>query len=445
MHTRIEPHTPQVRTVRIFAFALALRAALASVDARLTYLGGKMTAERQAERRQAIAYWCVNQILELGPTFIKLGQLLSARSDLLPVEFVRALQTLQDRVPAFSPDLAVRTVEQELGGPLAAHFESFEREPLAAASLGQVHRARLKNSGGALVAVKVQRPGLKRLFEIDLAALKKLATAADEAEEGRDWSGIAAECDKVLRAEIDYIQEGANADKFRRNFYNSDWLRVPEVYWSLSTRRVLVLEYLPGVSVSDIATLAAGGVDLPAVARLATQAYLLQILRYGFFHGRGLAGARFRGRSFFLSLPQRLPRHSSRLALLPLSCPASLPTLTPPRPAPSPAADPHGGNVAVELPADGAAPLASSRPPRLIYYDFGMVGTIPPLTKQRLLSAFYAIAEQDVDVLLNTLLELGVLEIGPGGDRLAVKRAIAFFIANLQTKLSDREVRVCVR
>ena len=194
-----------------------------------------------------MAVWIRESILQLGPTFIKIGQLFSTRSDLFPAEFVEELSKLQDRVPAFSAEKAVQTIERELGGTIDELFAEFNPLPIAAASLGQVHVARLKT--GEQVVVKVQRPGLKRLFDIDLENLRVVAETLDKGDEGdgsRDFKGIYEECARILYEEIDYINEGKNADRFRRNFKNESWVRVPKVFWQRTSSAVLTMEYMPG-------------------------------------------------------------------------------------------------------------------------------------------------------------------------------------------------------
>jgi predicted unusual protein kinase regulating ubiquinone biosynthesis (AarF/ABC1/UbiB family) len=275
------------RTVDTWAFILTLRARLWLVDQKWSYLApGGQTPAAKAARSRALAAWIRESLLQLGPTFIKLGQLFSTRSDLFPAEFVEELSQLQDRVPAFPADKAIATVERELGAPIAQLFDEFDPRPIAAASLGQVHLARLP--GGERVVVKVQRPGLKRLFDIDLDNLRRVAEQLDRGggDDGppRDFTGIYNECAAVLYQEIDYVAEGRNADRFRRNFRGQGWVRVPRVHWQRTSASVMTMEYAPGLKITDVRGIEAAGVDARAVARRATEAYLLQILRHGFFH-----------------------------------------------------------------------------------------------------------------------------------------------------------------
>jgi predicted unusual protein kinase regulating ubiquinone biosynthesis (AarF/ABC1/UbiB family) len=222
------------------------------------------------------------------------GAQFSTRVDVLSPELIAELEKLQDRVPPFSSAKAVAIIEEQLGGPLESHFTDFERNPIAAASLGQVHRARLN---GKRVVVKVQRPGLRELFEVDLKNLRVLAQwlqKIDPKTDGaaRDWVAIYDECKNVLYQEIDYVNEGTNAALFRSNFAGTPWIKVPEVYWEKSRQRVLTLEYCPGLKISRVEEIERMGLDRKLLARYSVEAYLMQILKFGFFHaGASTAGA----------------------------------------------------------------------------------------------------------------------------------------------------------
>ena len=249
------------------------------LEQKWSYAGG-FTAEKEIRRRRALAAWLRESLLALGPTFIKIGQLFSARADLLPREVTEELSLLQDGVPSFSAAKAAATVASELGALPESLFDEFSPEPLAAASLGQVHFARLRGSGLPVV-VKIQRPGLKALFEIDLAALKSIAEALDKGDEARDFRGIYAETAAILLQEIDYIAEGRNADRFRRDFASVPWVRVPRVFWQHTSPRVVTLEYMPGSKISDVDSHRSLGLDPTRLARLSTESYLIQILKTG--------------------------------------------------------------------------------------------------------------------------------------------------------------------
>ncbi|MDX2255383.1 MAG: AarF/ABC1/UbiB kinase family protein [Pseudanabaenaceae cyanobacterium bins.39] len=328
-----------------------------------SYVGGKTEAKVKKRTRQR-AIWLRESILQLGPTFIKVGQLLSTRADILPTESVEELSKLQDRVPAFTAAKAKQIIEADLGKPVEEMFSYFDPIPLAAASLGQVHKALLPS--GEEIVVKVQRPGLLKLFAIDLGILKKIAAYFQNHPKygrGRDWVGIYEECRKILYEEADYLQEGRNADHFRRNFRRDRRIIVPRIYWRYASRRVLVLEYVPGIKVSNYAALEAAGLDRSAIARIGAEAYLEQLLNHGFFH-----------------------------------------------------ADPHPGNLAVTGKGE------------LIFYDFGMMGRIQPLTREKLLRTFFGIAQKDAEAVINSLIELGALEVK--GDTGPLRRSVQYMLDN---------------
>ena len=329
-----------------------------------SYTKGYTEANR-ASRRRAQASWIREAMLDLGPTFIKLGQLFSTRSDLFPSEYVEEFSKLQDKVPAFPYEQVEEIIEEDFGKKVGELYRSLDPVPLAAASLGQVHKAQLRS--GEEVVVKVQRPGLRRLFAIDLAIAKTIARYFQNHPrwgEGRDWLGIYDECYKILYQEIDYLNEGRNADTFRRNFRSENWVRVPRVYWRYVSPRVLTLEYIPGIKISHYEALEAAGLDRKTLANMGAQAYLQQLLNHGFFH-----------------------------------------------------ADPHPGNVAVS--SDGA----------LIFYDFGMMGRLRSDIRERLMDLFFGIAQKNADKTINALIELGALV--PGDDLGPVRRSIQYILDNI--------------
>ena len=230
-------------------------------------------------------------IEELGPTFIKLGQILSTRGDLLPAEMIRELEKLQDTVPATDFALIQAQVEKELKAPLGEVFPTFEPVPVASASLGQVHFATLP--GGDQVAVKVFRPGVEQLIETDLDILLELAALA---EKRTDWGeyysvrSLAQEFADTLRAERNYEQEGQNMERYRQAFAEVGYVRVPKVYWETTTRRVLTMERMQGIKISDLAALDAAGLDRKEIARRNIAILLKAVLQDGFFHADPHAG-----------------------------------------------------------------------------------------------------------------------------------------------------------
>ncbi|KAM7503784.1 hypothetical protein LguiB_002688 [Lonicera macranthoides] len=361
------------RSIDVWSFVLSLRVRVLLDEKKWAYLGG-FTEDKKINRSRKTASWLRERVLQLGPTFIKLGQLSSTRSDLFPREFVDELAKLQDRVPAFSPKKARDFIKKELGAPVNVLFKAFEDQPIAAASLGQVHRAILHN--GEKVVVKVQRPGLKKLFDIDLRNLKLIAEYFQRSETlggpTRDWIGIYDECAKILYEEIDYINEGKNADRFRRDFRNLKWVRVPQVYWDYTATKVLTLEYVPGIKINRLDMLDSRGYSRSRISSRSIEAYLIQILKTGFFH-----------------------------------------------------ADPHPGNLAIDVDES------------LIYYDFGMMGEIKSFTRERLLDLFYAVYEKDAKKVMKSLIDLEALQ--PTGDMSSVRRSVQFFLDNLLNQSPDQQ------
>ncbi len=272
-----------LRPLRIWWLALALVLGLWWDGQAWTYPGG-VTGERQRRRQRRRARWLTGEFLALGSAFIKLGQLLSARPDVLPAELVEELATLQDQVPAFPFPVVQDLLEQELGGRCAEIID-LENEPLGSASLAQVHRASLRS--GRQVVLKVQRPGLERTFRLDLQVLQQVAGAIQRHPRwgrGRDWIGIAQECRRVLLRELDFRLEAEHAARFRQQFLSDPSIRVPAVVWELSSRRVLCLDYLPGIKINDRKALLAAGIEPAAVAEKGAASYLQQLVRFGFFH-----------------------------------------------------------------------------------------------------------------------------------------------------------------
>ncbi len=362
-----ENYSSKRRFVDIWSFVLTFMFKVWRYNKSWSYPGG-VTEAKQAARRKAQAIWVRNTLLDLGPTFIKVGQLFSTRADIFPSEYVEELSKLQDKVPAFSYEQVETIIEQELGKKIPELFQSFEPIPLAAASLGQVHKAVLHS--GEAVVVKVQRPGLKKLFEIDLQILKGIARYFQNHPKwgkGRDWMGIYEECCRILWEEIDYLGEGRNADTFRRNFRGYDWVKVPRVYWRYASPRVLTLEYLPGIKISQYEALEAAGLDRKLIARQGAQAYLHQLLNNGFFH-----------------------------------------------------ADPHPGNIAVS--AEGG----------LIFYDFGMMGRIKSNVREGLMETLFGIAQKDGDRVVESLINLGA--IAPVDDIGPVRRSVQYMLDNFMDK-----------
>ncbi|AFY70128.1 ABC-1 domain-containing protein [Thalassoporum mexicanum PCC 7367] len=358
-----ENYSELARTIDIWRMVLTFIYFIWLDGKKWSYVGGKTEAKVKKRTRNR-AIWLREALLQLGPTFIKVGQLLSTRADILPSESVEELSKLQDKVPAFSYEKARKIIEKELGKPIGKLFAYFDRVPMAAASLGQVHKASLFS--GEEVVVKVQRPGLLKLFAIDLAILKKIAQYFQNHPKygkNRDWVGIYEECRRILYEEADYLNEGRNADTFRRNFRHVGSIIVPRIYWRYASRRVLTLEYLPGIKISNYDALEAANIDRSSIAKIGAQSYLEQLLNHGFFH-----------------------------------------------------ADPHPGNLAV----------TSSG--QLIFYDFGMMGQIQSITRTKLMRTFFGVAKKDANEVVNSLVELGALKIT--GDPGPIRRSVQYMLDN---------------
>jgi len=221
----------------------------------------------------------------LGPIFVKFGQVLSTRRDILPLDIADELARLQDQVPPFASQLAVREVEKSLGRPLAEVFASFEPEAVASASIAQVHLARLHD--GCEVAVKVLRPRVEQEIAKDVALLETAAALVERLwQEGRRLKPreVVAEFVHHLEEELDLMREAANASQLRRNFAGSALLLVPEVHWDLCSQRVMVMERMHGTPISQVGVLRGKGIDIPALARAGVEIFFTQVFRDGFFH-----------------------------------------------------------------------------------------------------------------------------------------------------------------
>lgn len=339
---------------------------------RVTFRGSD-GSDRKEERLAQQAVWLTQSLIKLGPTFIKIGQALGTRADLLPLAYVKELATLQDQVPAFPTAEAYARIEFELGRPLRECFAEIDHEPIAAASLGQVYRARL--SSGEEVAVKVQRPGLPETINFDIAILYKIVKLINRflpsANENADWEGMLREFHVTVFEEIDYIKEGRNADRFRYNFQTWRAIRVPKIYWSHTAQKVLTLEFIRGTKVTDLEALSARRISAVKVNRLLVRTYLKQLLEDGFFH-----------------------------------------------------ADPHPGNLLV---------MDSGH---LAFFDFGMVGRIPPQLQSRMIDAFFHVVSHDVQGLGQDIINLNFLK--PGVDPETIRPVVEkLFKVYLNLKLGE--------
>lgn len=216
---------------------------------------------------------------------MKLGQVVSTRTDVLPKTYTDVLNSLQDDVPAFSGARAKEIVSEELGINVDEVFTDFSAIPLKAASLGQVHTAYYK---GEKVAIKVQRAGLKELFDVDLKNLKKLAVLLDKFDPksdgaDRDWVSIYEESERLLYLEIDYLNEADNGERFAKDFRDIDYVRVPQFYRDLSTPRVLTMEFIESLKLTDIQQIESLGLDRDLLAKRTAEAFLRQIVETSYF------------------------------------------------------------------------------------------------------------------------------------------------------------------
>jgi ubiquinone biosynthesis protein len=239
----------------------------------------KIASYSQAERmRMALE--------ELGPTFVKLGQILSTRPDVIPPNYISEFAKLQDNVPSFPYEKALAQIRIELGGETESFFGSFEEIPIAAASIAQVHKATLVT--GEEVVVKIRRPGIVDLVETDIEALMGLALIAERHLPGSDIYdpvGLVKEFARTIRREMDFSREGHTIEKFSANFKGDNTLYFPKVYWDQTAKGVLTLEYIDGIKVSELESLDKKGLDRRIIAQRGADSFVRMVLVHGFFHG----------------------------------------------------------------------------------------------------------------------------------------------------------------
>jgi predicted unusual protein kinase regulating ubiquinone biosynthesis (AarF/ABC1/UbiB family) len=360
--TRLAVYGEKLYGVRMWFFHLFM------LLLRRAFLGKVVDREVNQEKQ---ALWLKEKLIELGPTFIKIGQSMGTRADLLPLPFVKELGTLVDQVPPFPNEIAFARIEHELGKKINEVYAEFELEPVAAASLGQVYRAKLHS--GEEVAVKVQRPNLEAVIKGDVVILKKVAKFAErfpQLNENADWAGMLREFDVTVHEEMDYAAEGRNAERFRENFKNWTNVHVPKIYWHATTSKVLTMDFIHGTKVIDLEEQHARNIAPEKVNRLLIKTYLKQLLEDGFFH-----------------------------------------------------ADPHPGNLLVM--EDG----------RLAFFDFGMVGRITPQLQAKMIDAFFHVVSKDPAGIAQDLIDLDFLKPGtnPNVVRPVVEKMFEFHL-NLKLK-----------
>lgn len=282
---------------------------------------------------------------ELGPTFVKIGQVASTRYDLLPAEVITELENLQDNATPISFETVQKIVEDELGHPIDELFAEFKGEPLAAASIGQVHFAVLKT--GEQVAIKVQRPNMKGTIETDLEILQDLAMLA---EQRLDWAAhyqirdIADELARSLIEELDYTIEGRNSEKIAKQFIKDSGILIPKVFWEYTTKKVLTMEYVEGIKLNEAEKLEEAGNNPKELAKKVVNSILKQILEAGYFHG-----------------------------------------------------DPHPGNI-LALPGDS-----------IVFLDFGMVGRLSTEMKNNLVSLVIALMRKKTEDVVKAIMHMGIV------------------------------------
>ena len=316
-----------------------------------TYRRGETVEDRQRRR----AEWLLSRIVWLGPLFVKVGQSLATRPDLLPLPYLDVLAQLHDQLPQFPDEIAYAVIETELGWKPETLYRRFEREPFAAASLGQVYHA--VTFAGQEVAVKVQRPDLEQVISLDLALVRRLASHLERRSRlgrGLPWVTIVDEFGSKLFEELDYVHEAYLTSRFRSNVAGLTGIYAPQVYWDLTSRHVLTTEYIGGIKITDKEALLQAGIDIQAVLSQGIRANLKQLFEDGFFH-----------------------------------------------------ADPHPGNLLVR-PRDGT----------LVFLDFGMMGIIQPSQKERIIEIFVDVINRRPDKLRENLVALGCLRPDARWDEL---------------------------
>ena len=356
-------------------------------------LGLRRLAERTREQRlQRTAARFRVLAIALGGLMIKLGQFLSSRLDVLPRSITNELSGLQDEVPAEELDALLSVATAELGGPLSEHFAWFDEEPLAAASLGQAHRARLRDAdadelGFRDVVVKIQRPHIQQVIEVDLAALRRVGrwlTRYRPIASRANVPGLIEEFAHTSLNEVEYLAEAANAERFAENFDADARVKVPRIVWELTSRRVLTMEDVSAIKIADHAAITAAGIDRGQVATVLVESYLQQIFRDSFVH-----------------------------------------------------LDPHPGNLFVTPITD---PAPGEPAWKLTFIDFGMMGEVPENLREGLTEALISVGLRDGARAVRSMEILNV--ILPGADMHLIERASTEVFARFGGMSMDELVNV---
>ncbi len=305
---------------------------------------------------------------ELGPTFIKMGQVLSSRPDLIPLDLLKELTKLQDHVPEFGFDDVKTIIAAEFGRPHTQVFESIEEKPFASASIGQVHRAKINSQ--KLVAVKIQRPGIQKIIEIDLEIIHHLASIMENnIEEAALFNPvkIVEEFARTLEKELDYTIEASNIERMTQQFIKDKTIHIPKVYSPESSQRVLTMEYIQGIKADDVQAIDAAGLDRKQITRRGADFIMKQVFEHGFFH-----------------------------------------------------ADPHPGNIFV-MAENCICPV-----------DFGMTGFVDQTTREIFIDLIHSIATSNFKLTARLLCQLGEYEIQP--DLKTLEKDISFFVSTHLSK-----------
>merc|ERR1719362_379624 len=342
------------------------------------YLRAKLARnpEKKHDLMVAAGKRAVRELVQLGPTYVKLGQIISSRPDSVPEEIVKELKTLQDDVPPFSGTRAKAILEAELKKPVSELFKEFDEVPLAAASLGQVHRAVLHS--GEQVAIKVQRDKLKEMYDLDLPQFDKVTDMMERFKIGVDAKEMFNDAKVILYREIDYNSEAENTRRLAEAFKEEEWIKIPGIVDEFTSEKVMTMEYVPGIKIDNIDKLEnTPGIKRQLLGKNLAKAYLLQFCKYGVFN-----------------------------------------------------TDPHPGNLAVDTGVPGG---------RIIMYDFGQVSYLTESQCDGILQTIQAIVDLDAKACVKAFVKLGAVKEGADLSILEAKIADNFRTGKVKSKRSKRK------
>ncbi|MGA2875192.1 MAG: AarF/ABC1/UbiB kinase family protein [Nitrososphaerales archaeon] len=335
----------------------------------------------EAYKKHAVA--AVNLFIELGPAYIKLGQLLSVRPDVLPQPYIEEFSNLQDEVPPAPFDEVKITIEQQLGKPISDVFDSFDKDAVTGASLGQVYRAVYK---GEQAVVKVNRPGIRERIQVDTKVLLRLVPLIGRfIDKSLQFSAksIIDQFSDTIKEEMDYRKEAQNLLAIKKNLKSEKDVLIPKIYPEISSERLLVLEYIGGIKITDVKSLDEAGIDRRKLARRVAKIFFMMLLSQDLFH-----------------------------------------------------ADPHPGNMAVRQVESSEGKKAA----QIILYDFGMTGTLDPATRLKLIRFYTALVDFNSAKVVDMMLDLGLLQ--PDANRYVIRRGVELALADMQgQKVEETEVK----